>query len=222
MGDVELNQDQDMTRLRAYIEALEDETQLPPEPRLAEEVGMSRGRLRTLLKRLEAEGTIWRHVGKGTFVGRPAPPASPQQWLDGASLNEIMDARLLIEPLLASRAAIMARPADIADLEACMAEMRSARQLSQWKRQDERLHRLIATATHNSLMTLLYETLRAHGRTGLDARLQDVFVGELPLADTTTQHQEIVRAIGRRDPALAERLMRAHLISVRDRLFGLR
>ena len=68
MGDVELNQDQDMTRLRAYIEALEDETQLPPEPRLAEEVGMSRGRLRTLLKRLEAEGTIWRHVGKGCLL----------------------------------------------------------------------------------------------------------------------------------------------------------
>lgn len=213
--------DDSMTRLRAHIEELADETRLPPEPRLAEELGVSRGRLRTLLKKLEAEGAIWRHVGKGTFVGRPTAAVQRVELTGGASLNEIMEARLLFEPLLASRAAIMARPADLAALDACMAEMRAARQLSQWKRLDERLHHMIAEATHNSLLVMQYETLRAHGRTGLDGRLQDVFGGQLPPADTTTQHAEIVRAIDRRDPALAESLMRAHLVSVRDRLFGL-
>ncbi|WP_278877564.1 FadR/GntR family transcriptional regulator [Paracoccus yeei] len=213
--------EEDMARLRAHIETLADETRLSPEPRLAEELGVSRGRLRTLLKRLESEGAIWRHVGKGTFVGRPMLAGPRVELAGGASLNEIMDARLLFEPLLAARAAIMARPADIAALESCMAEMRAARQLSQWKRLDERLHHLIAEATHNSLLVLQYETLRTHGRTGLDGRLQDVFGGQLPPADTTTQHADIVRAIDRHDPALAEGLMRAHLASVRDRLFGL-
>ena len=36
----------DMARLRAHIETLADETRLSPEPRLAEELGVSRGRLR--------------------------------------------------------------------------------------------------------------------------------------------------------------------------------
>ncbi|QGP80483.1 GntR family transcriptional regulator [Sphingobium sp. CAP-1] len=58
----------DLTRLRTFIDdTLErGEQRLPPEPRLSEELGVLRGQLRTLLKKLEDEGAIWRNVGKGT------------------------------------------------------------------------------------------------------------------------------------------------------------
>ena len=42
---------------------------LPPERELIDQLGMSRTTLRKALEALEREGTIWRHVGKGTFVG---------------------------------------------------------------------------------------------------------------------------------------------------------
>src|SRR6185369_6686272 len=58
-------------RLRAYLDGalLERRERLLPEPQLSELLEIPRGRLRTHLKRLEKDGLIWRHVGKGTFVG---------------------------------------------------------------------------------------------------------------------------------------------------------
>ena len=63
--------DTDLARLRTFLDetAQRGEERLPSEPRLSEVLGVSRGRLRTLLKKLEDDGEIWRHVGKGTFVG---------------------------------------------------------------------------------------------------------------------------------------------------------
>jgi len=215
---------EDLVRLRSFIEeaAFGGNAQLPPEPKLAELLDVSRGRLRTLLKKLEDEGTIWRHVGKGTFVGpRELDPASPK-WFEGISLGDIMDARRVLEPQLAAQAAINARPTDIAALDRCMAEMEGVSSYLQWKRLDERLHRLIAEATHNSLLLLLYDTLRAQVRSGLDTRLQEVFGHENAPKDTTDQHNAIVLAIKSGNPDRAEAEMREHLAHVRARLFGLR
>jgi len=214
----------DLMRLRSFVEeaASGGNAQLPPEPRLAEILDISRGRLRTLLKKLESEGMIWRHVGKGTFVGpRELDSASPK-WSEGISLGDIMDARRLLEPQLAAQAAINARPADIAALDRCMAEMEDAPSYLQWKRLDERLHRLIAEATHNSLLLLLYDTLRAQGRSELEMRLREVFGHENAPKDTTDQHNAIVSAIKSGNPDRAEAEMRDHLAHVRARLFGLR
>jgi DNA-binding FadR family transcriptional regulator len=48
-------------RLHAIIDARErdGDLRLPPEPRLCEEIGVSRARLRGLLKRAEDQGLIW-------------------------------------------------------------------------------------------------------------------------------------------------------------------
>lgn len=214
----------DLTRLRRFIEAsaTRGETQLPPEPRLSELLGVSRGRLRTLLKRVEDEGLIWRHVGKGTFIGqRELSPASPG-WAADISLGDVMAARQVLEPQLAAQAAIAARPADLASMARCMADMANTQSYAQWKLLDERLHRLIASATQNSLLLVLYDTLRAQGRAGLDTRLADVFGKESAPHATTDQHRLIVEAIATGDPARAEQAMRDHLSSVREQLFGLR
>jgi GntR family transcriptional regulator len=49
---------------------------LPPEQEVATMLGISRGTLRSALRRLEERGEIVRRQGSGTFVGRTAVPAA--------------------------------------------------------------------------------------------------------------------------------------------------
>jgi len=42
---------------------------LPPERRFCRQLGVSRVDLRKGLAKMEADGLIWRHVGRGTFIG---------------------------------------------------------------------------------------------------------------------------------------------------------
>src|SRR5512145_473355 len=68
-----------LARLRAYLDGggLPVDSRLPPERELSRSLGVSRAGLRQALAVLEAEGQIWRHVGKGTFVGtRPISTVS--------------------------------------------------------------------------------------------------------------------------------------------------
>jgi DNA-binding FadR family transcriptional regulator len=218
------NDQTDISRLRAYCQeqAGNGPSRLPPEPKLAELMDVSRGRLRTLLKTLEQEGLIWRQVGKGTFVGpRGIDPMAPK-WAQGISLNDIMQARLLLEPQLAAQAAIHARPADVMALERTLEEMSAVTSYAAWKVLDDRLHRQIAEATHNALLLLLIETLRTPGKKALDVRLNEVFGKHATPLDTDSQHRAIIAAIRDGAPERAEKEMRNHIELVRDRLFDLR
>src|SRR4051812_49164925 len=114
----------DLARLRQYVDGVagRGDLRLPSEPRLVEALGVSRGRLRTMLKRLEDEGLIWRHVGKGTFVGPRQVSPDDEDWSASISVDDVIAARLLLEPQLAARAAIHATPADLAAMDQCLAE----------------------------------------------------------------------------------------------------
>ncbi|MCK5444854.1 MAG: winged helix-turn-helix transcriptional regulator, partial [Rhodospirillaceae bacterium] len=71
-GNLELNKhNRAVPLLKNYIndKELAPQSKLPPERQLCEELGISRGELRKALSLLEAEGKIWRHVGRGTFAG---------------------------------------------------------------------------------------------------------------------------------------------------------
>lgn len=217
--------DDDIGRLRAYIDqaGASGEDRLPAEPKLCEELGLSRGRLRTLLRRLESEGAIWRHVGKGTFIGQRQANLDDAAPSPHISADDIMDARLLLEPQLAAQAAIHATQVQISAMEQCLTDMETCDTLSQWRRLDERLHRLIAEATRNHLLLMLYDVLRSQMRHSLGARVDEAFSTlPAPRMDSDTQHAEIVDAINRHNPVQAENLMRQHLQAVRTILFGTR
>jgi GntR family transcriptional regulator, transcriptional repressor for pyruvate dehydrogenase complex len=218
--------DDDVLRLREYIEghvASSGDLRLPPEPKLSEALGVSRGRLRTVLKRLEDEGLIWRHVGKGTFVGPRQVTTDDENWSSSISVDDIMDARLVLEPQLAAQAAVHATAADIAAMEQCLADMAATEPFIPWKRLDEHLHRVVAESTHNALLLMLYDTMRVQVRLNLDTRMEEVFTSQTgPRHDTDGEHHQLVDAIRTHNPARAEQLMREHLRSVRIRLFGLR
>lgn len=215
----------DLDRLKTYLDetAARGETRLPPEPRLSEELGISRGRLRTLLRRLEEQGALWRHVGKGTFIGsRDSVEVRPTS-APAFSVGDIFSARILLEPLLAAEAAIHANAENLAAIEACLADMEASESFLQWKRMDERLHREIAKASNNTLLLMLYDTLRTQIRQTLDVRLEQVFSSSPgPMESTDGEHRSVIDAIRSHDPMAAEAAMRVHLTSVRTRLFGLR
>lgn len=91
-------------------------SRLPPERQLCALLQVSRTTLRKGLDALESEGRIWRHVGKGTFVGgRPQSVQSCAEALGAdTTLSELLEARTLVEPQAARLAALRAESADIA------------------------------------------------------------------------------------------------------------
>ncbi|GGC01358.1 GntR family transcriptional regulator [Novosphingobium endophyticum] len=210
-------------RLCHIIESHEREgtMRLPPEARLAETVGVTRARLRTLLKRAERDGLIWRHVGKGTFAGsRPIVSEDAARALS-VSADDLFDARLLLEPQLAAQAALHSTDRDIAAMYEVLDAMVRAGSFQEWKRLDARLHRLIAMATQNALLLMLHESLHVPIRVGIENRLEEVFdAPPVPRVSTNEEHRAIVDAIAGRNAPLAQQLMRDHIGSVRDQLFA--
>lgn len=71
-------------------EEFESSGRLPPESKLAEELGVSRTTLRTALTRLEAEGLVTRRQGDGTFINKRVMEVSTK-------LGGIWDFQCLIE-----------------------------------------------------------------------------------------------------------------------------
>ncbi|MBB4858659.1 DNA-binding FadR family transcriptional regulator [Novosphingobium chloroacetimidivorans] len=212
--------DEGVARLRRYIDDLDltGQERLPPEPILAERMGFTRSRLRTILKRMEADGTIWRHVGKGTFIG-PPPPSGGEQLPATVAAKDLFEARLLIEPMLAARAAQEADEGDIAIMRACIDGMRNSASFQQWKRLDERLHRAVAGASHNSLLLTVHDTMRLSSRQAIDVRVRAVY-GEPaePRGVVEAEHIALVEAIAARDAEAAAQAMQAHILSVRSSL----
>ncbi len=209
-------------RLRSYLadSNLELNSRLPPERTLSRQLGVSRNLLRKALAELEAEGQIWRHVGRGTFVGsRPLESASDIDYVSSHTTpRELMEARFLIELGLARLAAGHATNADIRELEHCIRKTKSATDWRVYEIWDTNLHRTIAAAAHNTCLMALFDTLNAVKRAVVWARPREVPLARKLDHHSFAEHDAIISAIIGRDPARAEAAMRRHLESVRDRL----
>jgi DNA-binding FadR family transcriptional regulator len=213
-----------VTQLRAYLAqaALPEDGRLPPERDLSAALGVTRTELRKALGTLEAEGQIWRHVGKGTFMGnRPMDTLS-----DIAALSkrtnpaELMRARLIIEPEIARAAALTATPMHLADLRMCQARTREAATWRQYETWDTRLHRTVAEATQNTPLLGLFDMLNALRRAVTWGRLRSNPVKPEPDHHSFTEHDAIIAAIENRDMNGAAAAMRIHLQSVERNLLA--
>jgi DNA-binding transcriptional MocR family regulator len=86
MAEVTNNEPATLVSLRGYLsrQDISLNSRLPPERELCRELGASRTALRKALAVLEAEGQIWRHVGRGTFIGaRPVLNLGDIEYLAG-------------------------------------------------------------------------------------------------------------------------------------------
>lgn len=191
---------------------------LPTERNLSESLGVTRHAVRKALDRLESEGRIWRHVGRGTFPGpRPAAdPLDPRSIARHTTPKEIAEARRILEPQLAAAAALRATPAQIDAIEDALRRCATARSVDVYEVADEAFHRAVAVASGSTLLLSLFETINVARReiawgamrnSALKPERRDKFTGE---------HEPIVRAIRARDGEAAWAAMLAHMETIKD------
>lgn len=216
-----------LSNLRNYISqsGLKAGERLPPERELTTELGITRSALRKALDALEREGTIWRHVGKGTFV------AATKDDLDRMTKSHVelgkqltpfrmMRARLAIEPAIAREAAMNASGNVLARLNAAMERTRTASTWKLYETNDDEFHRAIAEASDNLLLLTIFDQLNMVRRAVAWGNVTRKTVKPPSNHCSFSEHEAITEAISQRDPAAAYEAMRTHLRSVSERLFG--
>lgn len=201
-------------------EQLGDGQRMPPERDLSQRFGMSRSRLRGALARLETEGVLYRHVGRGTFVGsaRNAHQEATARAASFTSPREVMEARLAIEPSLARLAAYKGTRADLERMDICLARGNSPDDIPTFRRWDMKLHQALTHAAGNALLDGIFRYIHTD-QNHLWRKLGHLNLTPERIKKYTKQHRIIVEAIRDRDPDVAEAGMREHLESVRAHLF---
>ena len=139
--------------------AMKSGDRLPPERELVEHFQASRISIREALKNLETSGLLAIKPGSGVFVAEiNSKPISESLSsilrIQKTSINEITEARILLEPSIARLAAERITSEGLAALERNIEEtLRILKSHSPAPEQNIRFHSLIAEATHNAVIT---------------------------------------------------------------------
>jgi GntR family transcriptional repressor for pyruvate dehydrogenase complex len=186
---------------------------LPPERDLAERFRVSRSSVRDAIQALQVMRLVRSRQGGGTLVCEISAESlvSPlSQALAGREglVAELIEARKMIEPPLAARAAENATEEEIARLEELL-----RRQAEKTRRgepvieEDSELHYTIALAARNSVVRRMVDLLMDLLR---ESRERGMQVPGRP-ARSLAGHTRVVAAIRRRDPRGAHAAMLRHI-----------
>lgn len=210
-----------LQRLRDLIDSagFRHNDRIPPERTLCEILGTTRHLLRGALAELEAQGRIWRHVGRGTFVGsRPVLNLTDVTYLrDQIKPAQVVAVRFTVEPELCRLAARHANRSDREQMRLCADRCRAAQDWRTYEAWDNNLHHAIARATHNQLFQYFFETLNSVRRSIVWGQPRAT-LGPAKDYKSFTEHDAIVSAIDARDGDLAAQMMHDHLRSVYSRV----
>lgn len=183
---------------------------LPAERDLAARLGVSRVTLREALRSLADAGWLEVRRGRhgGTFVLDRAPtaPGRSRPALSAAELEDTLVLRQVLEVGAVEAAATSTRIEAKARLREALAECACA-QVQHYRRADSRLHLDITEVAGSPSLVAAAADVRMRVNDLLDAI---PLVGR-NLAHSNQQHQRIVRAIGRSQPAAARAAMQEHL-----------
>jgi DNA-binding FadR family transcriptional regulator len=195
---------------------------LPTERELARRFALPRNAVRRTLAQLEAEGSITRHVGRGTFLANHAgnDSNSPTDNVTHTSPAELMEARLRLEPTLAELVVTNATQADFSRMEMCLEKAEKAATLDEFELWDAALHQALAAATHNRFVIRVLDMVTAVRHQSEWGKLKDRIVTTERRLKYQEEHRNIVRALKDRDAELAREHIVTHLQHARRNLFG--
>ena len=203
---------------------LKPRDRLPSERDLAESFAVSRTVIREAFKLLEARGLIEILTGNGVFVSQPdssvvAKSLGMYLHLQGAvrdSEFKIHELRRILEVEIAGLAAERATAAELEQLQQIIERMSAVdHPREQVAMLDLEYHITLAQATHNEMISLVYEPVIEYLRQQLLLAWQrydrspEVF---------NHQHQALYEAVRDHDPARARAAMTTHLDYARELL----
>ncbi|ROZ69657.1 FadR/GntR family transcriptional regulator [Ramlibacter sp. WS9] len=184
---------------------------IPPEPRLCEELGVSRTVIRESVKSLVAKGL----VSTGPKVGTRVLPEDQWNWFDpdvilwkskaGLTrefLRDLQELRRVVEPAAVRMAAERATAQDLADIASAFEGMRHAvEEGGDYVTNDLLFHQGLLRACHNRMMVQMGKALSALLRTSFEISTsrKDGPKLSLPL------HRAVMEAVIAREPAKAEK-----------------
>jgi GntR family transcriptional regulator, transcriptional repressor for pyruvate dehydrogenase complex len=186
---------------------------LPSERDLCQQFGIARTSLREALKAMELVGMLDSRVGDGTFVcPRSEFLSRPLLWAftgtNHDELQEIMEARTIIEENLAGLAAERGSAEEIVAIGVAVQQMRDSIAAGvSILDADLSFHLAIATAAHNEVLKKAVELLRNVTRQWLSYKVLIPNVAPMVLK----RHEAIYRAIAAHKPTAARSAMRKHL-----------
>jgi DNA-binding FadR family transcriptional regulator len=192
---------------------------------LAAEFGVSRPTLREAL-RLLASGNLIRATkgpGGGIFVARTAEEGMSRSLSDAiammletgtVTLDELLEARLLLEVPLAGQAAYQADQETVRTLTEIVQREAAAgpNDSEAYAAADMELHRSLAEAAGNRMIQALTDWIFEVLQPSLIEVLQPAIVQSAILE----HHQALLVAVERGDPVRAERVMKDHLLYLQD------
>ena len=194
-------------------------SKLPPERRLANELGISRSTLRQALNTLVQTGHLTSTRGRtgGTFVAARPPLSERDDDPLGRDARAVLDHRLAIEVGAVILAAERARDPDLNALDELVKRMASPTEFEQYRLADIRFHIGVAEAAHSpNLVTEMTE---------VQSEMSDLIAliphPEEVLTRSNAQHQELVVLLRKRDADRAVPLMRHHVRGTEHILAGL-
>ena len=209
---------------------------LPPETQLMEQFGVSRPTIREAFRILETERLIVVRPGSRGGAQVVAPDLTvAARWvglllqLQGATIDDVYEARKIAEPVCAGMLALGRTDQDLADLAAVVAEIESviedtdgedtgtrAPDPVQWSRLTHRFHELIMARAGNKTLALQGAVLHDIIATHTELRVSRNFdQAESPerFRRAVKAYKRLLALIEARDADGAQRLWRSHMES---------
>jgi DNA-binding FadR family transcriptional regulator len=171
---------------------------LPAERALARMLGVARSTVHDALHRLRDAGVVKIHLGRsgGAVVRSDWTPESAGAIARTLSvqrpqLGELFDLRRMVEGMIARTAAERRTPDDVRQLESGLLAYRRARSSEEAHAADQAIHRAVASATQNTHVTAMRESILATITMGIGIEPYSPSHYEQAL----TEHTELVEAI---------------------------
>ena len=195
---------------------------LPNERKLAEMKGASRTQVRDALLMLQKEGLVERKIGSGTYLSERAPQIieladasvymSPER---SHGFHETLEARLLIEPAVAARAAGAPTPQFCEELDAALERILAAPTWLQFKEEIYGFSRLYYVEAGNEFLCWTFDQIVAARR----ANKFDGGTDQAPVANIVRKHfhdrlAKIADAITSEDPERARAEVESFLVGM--------
>jgi GntR family transcriptional regulator, transcriptional repressor for pyruvate dehydrogenase complex len=198
-------------------------SRLPPETRLADQLGVSRPVVREALLRLRDDGVVASRQGAGSFVMR-RPVVDLYDYAPLGSIADIQRCFVFRIGVEGEAAALAARDHDSEGLrrivDAIAALDRVIEDAALGVAEDIAFHRAIAEATGNRFFTATLAAIQSQVAVGITLnRNLSLIQPRDRLLRGQEEHRAVLKAVASRDEAAARHAMRLHIENARKRVF---